>query len=885
MAIQTNSIREKVWDTLISIGTTPAGAAGIMGNLHSQSIGINPNAVEGLLITRYKSEGFLSWPDGIYDPKTWDLYTQRVDNGTISKAEFISPRQYTGAKHQYGYGMVQWTTAARKERLWSYTRGKGKSISDIQGQIECLVYELKNSFPSVWSVVSKTNTVNEAADIVLTKFESPANADSLKATRRGYANQYYNLYKNRKVNTTMAKQQITNKTFLAAVRNSYLKAHNGNYRYGDSHGWPPTSDGVTSCDRLVADALYNMGYTDQPRIANSTSGITVNNVDTYLPRYGFKKITNKANIKPGAVIGVGQNGNQITHVFVVVDYDPKSDLCSKYDFGSQDRIRANQPYRNVKLNEWPSRHFIAAYNVPIQEGQSSTVPQDQRNYLMKGDTGTAVKTLQNNLNYVYNYGLEVDGSFGAKTDEAVRKFQKAAGLEVDGLYGQASKAKLQSLVSAKKAEEAKKEAEKAKESAGSGQLVNWSNYTNKISNSGHDENGKYSGGVAGDQTGGEWSIINWYNRPWNYVLRYPDEKVASWIALVAIEAANNNKIGYDQNQRTTYWTQLSKSQYRPKNITTACEADCSAGVAANVKAVGYLLGLGKLQSLSKDIYTGNLRSAFKNAGFQVLTDSKYLNSSNYLLPGDILLYEGHHTATNLGIGKSTGRTSFGNGVVDEIGSNASSLNIKEIQSILNSAGWSLDVDGSYGQKTTAAVKEFQKLYELEVDGIVGPNTAKVLNELKAIIADGFDANYYSSTYSDVKAAFGTDKKQLLHHYYKYGKKQGRKCKKPADAGSTPAQPQPVQPTPTPAPSNTLTLNTTGKYSETVKANGVITTLLNIRKGPGTQYANLVSYPTLPANTKVGLCDMVRDKNGGIWYFIKINNAKYGFANANYIKIV
>lgn len=33
-----------------------------------------------------------------------------------------------------------------------------------------------------------------------------------------------------------------------------------------------------------------------------------------------------------------------------------------------------------------------------------------------------------------------------------------------------------------------------------------------ISNCGHDENGRYSGGKAGDQTGTEWQVINWYSR-------------------------------------------------------------------------------------------------------------------------------------------------------------------------------------------------------------------------------------------------------------------------------------------------------------------------------------------------------------------------------------
>ena len=51
-----------------------------------------------------------------------------------------------------------------------------------------------------------------------------------------------------------------------------------------------------------------------------------------------------------------------------------------------------------------------------------------------------------------------------------------------------------------------------------------------ISNCGHDENGRYSGGKAGDQTGTEWRVINWYNRPWKCVLRHPNADVRATAA-------------------------------------------------------------------------------------------------------------------------------------------------------------------------------------------------------------------------------------------------------------------------------------------------------------------------------------------------------------------
>lgn len=81
-----------------------------------------------------------------------------------------------------------------------------------------------------------------------------------------------------------------------------------------------------------------------------------------------------------------------------------------------------------------------------------TTPSSTRNYLMKGDKGAEVKTLQENLIYMeYSCGSSgADGDFGSGTDTAVRAFQKDNGLVVDGKYGVSSKAKLEALVSEKK---------------------------------------------------------------------------------------------------------------------------------------------------------------------------------------------------------------------------------------------------------------------------------------------------------------------------------------------------------------------------------------------------------------------------------------------------
>lgn len=627
MAIAKNDNLKTLWEKLIKAGCTKQGAAGLMGNLYSQSR-CNPTCTEGLLLQRYKEDGYFNFPYGLYEQKNYDLYVSRVDKGEISKAEFLSPRSYLGKTYQYGFGLAQWTTKSRKEGLWSYTKGQGKSIANLQGQINFLIYELKNSFPSVWSVISTTTSINSASDIVLTKFEQPANAQNYIETRRNYSNQIYSLYKD------------------------------------------------------------------------------------------YKEENNKMSI-------------------------------------------------------------------------------------------------------------------------------------------------------------------------------NFGNYYNKLSNSGHDERGQYSNGQAGDQ-GGEWTICDWYQYPWDggwlCVLRYPDAKVRELIAQLAIEAANNNKIGYDQNQRYTYWDQLKAVGYRPANITVACQSDCSAGVIANVKSAGNILGIAALKNLGAT-YTGNMRSGFAAAGFQVLTDSKYLTSSAYLVPGDILLNDYDHTCTNLGIGSKSGYSSSASSTQD-VGKNNSSLSTKEVQTRLKAVGWTdLAIDGSYGTKTTAAVKEFQKMYNLTVSGNMDSKTEKVLTEVYNIVKkDGFDYKYYSNTYADLKKAYGTDLKKLLNHYYIYGKKEGRKIKASTTTNATTksttnATTKTTSSTTTAKKtSNELTYNTSGTYSKTPKKHGTVTTTLNIRKGPGTNYANLVSYPLLYEGNEVDVCDMIKASDGSTWYYIRIGGKTFGFASAKWITI-
>lgn len=170
-----------------------------------------------------------------------------------------------------------------------------------------------------------------------------------------------------------------------------------------------------------------------------------------------------------------------------------------------------------------------------------------------------------------------------------------------------------------------------------------------IGHSSIDENGKAFGGNAGDQTKQEVCTRSWYNKSWNVVIRPKDAAMAEKMAKACEQACANDKIGYDQYQRNTLYTQAIKVNFDLSKITTACECDCSSlmcvcAIAAGVPAGALYIG-GNMRT------TRNMRSAFKNTGkFEILTDSKYLTSDVYLKRGDILVNEGSHTVMVLSNG-------------------------------------------------------------------------------------------------------------------------------------------------------------------------------------------------------------------------------------------
>jgi hypothetical protein len=170
-----------------------------------------------------------------------------------------------------------------------------------------------------------------------------------------------------------------------------------------------------------------------------------------------------------------------------------------------------------------------------------------------------------------------------------------------------------------------------------------------------DENGKVSGGTAGDQTGKEVCTRSWYANSWSVLLRPTTTALAEKLATACEAGCKNDKIGYDQYQRNTLRTQAKAVNWDLSKITTACETDCSAFMTVCLECAG--VNVDSLYTSGNAPVTQTMRTKFVGTGrFTALTDSKYLTSDAYLKRGDILVKESGHTAMVLSNGSKVSGT-------------------------------------------------------------------------------------------------------------------------------------------------------------------------------------------------------------------------------------
>lgn len=297
----------------------------------------------------------------------------------------------------------------------------------------------------------------------------------------------------------------------------------------------------------------------------------------------------------------------------------------------------------------------------------------------------------------------------------------------------------------------------------------------RISHASLNENGRVSGGVAGDQTGKEVCIRNWYSKPWSVLLR-PNSAYADKIATAAEQGANNNNIGYDQNRRNTLNTQARNVGYVLKNIQLKCDCDCSSFATVCAQCAG----INPAYSSGNAPTTTTMRARFVETGkFTALTESKYLTSDAYLKRGDILVKPGSHTVIVLDNGSKAGTSTTTNNTTTTKQTNTG---IKGVQEWLNTySANNIAVDGINGNNTKAATvkvlqTEINKQYgrNLDVDGIFGSITKALCPVVKrnakgnitksiqarliclgySVGSAGLDGDYGTSTETAVKTFQG-----------------------------------------------------------------------------------------------------------------------------------
>lgn len=263
----------------------------------------------------------------------------------------------------------------------------------------------------------------------------------------------------------------------------------------------------------------------------------------------------------------------------------------------------------------------------------------------------------------------------------------------------------------------------------------------KIGHSSKDERGRFSGGVAGDQTGKEVCIRIWYNGEWDFVARFKDRTKAARAAAACEHACNNPNVGYDQGGRNTLRAEAKKAGYFLNLIKTPCESDCSAFMGVCVEAAGIPLPEGNGPT------TGTLRQVLEATGeFEILTDEKYLTTDAHLQLADILCNEGSHTVMALENGAKFGTaapavkleepTIYYSVRLPLLKRGDKGPAVENLQRLLVGHGHDLGnygpegngVDGDFGQATEDALKEFQRAHvdaegkQLEDDGKCGGKT-------------------------------------------------------------------------------------------------------------------------------------------------------------------
>lgn len=324
--------------------------------------------------------------------------------------------------------------------------------------------------------------------------------------------------------------------------------------------------------------------------------------------------------------------------------------------------------------------------------------------------------MQQQLKKLGYYTGSVDGDFGSGTETAVKEFQEANGLTVDGKAGKNTLNKLYSDSAISKSSYAAstktatpKPTTKATTKPSATATPNLSkDYYLEVGSSGSKvkvlQNRLIELGWMAGQADGEFGGAT------EYALKAYQSKAGLWSDGVA--GPDTLKKLYSSSAASTSTVQSSIGVTLQDGMT----GDSVRALQRRLKSLGYYTG-----TVDGSYGTGTI-AAVKNFQSQngLTSDGKAGSSTlNKIYSDSAKEYSSAGTAADSGTISSTGYITLKEGDEGDA--------VRTLQRKLKDLGYySGSVDGSYGAGTTAAVKTFQQLSNLTVDGVAGPATQRAL---------------------------------------------------------------------------------------------------------------------------------------------------------------
>lgn len=261
--------------------------------------------------------------------------------------------------------------------------------------------------------------------------------------------------------------------------------------------------------------------------------------------------TLNANPKVGDIVIFKHNG-VFTHTGIVIKVSGDQFWTVEGNTSGGSTIIANgggvckKTYFNSNL---PGTKFITPDYSKVQEikNEGNDTPSISASSILKmGSNGSAVKTLQKNLNTLIKAKLTVDGEFGTATYNAVIKFQTKYKLTADGIVGENTQKKINSLLKKKNSYTATTHSTKS---------------------------------VVGEVTANELNVRSWYGidsstgKKYPTIVSYPKLKKTNRVSILAT---------YKVNGETWYKIAINNAATKNKDVIGFVCGKCADGTYVKI---------------------------------------------------------------------------------------------------------------------------------------------------------------------------------------------------------------------------------------------------------------------------------------------------------------